>query len=234
MVKPALLAAVLSFALGFPTDARGQRIRDTDFILREISTPEPGHTLYRAVFIDTRKASPYYRLIENFDFAHQQSPARISSKFGDSLVNAVVDKRALSELPHNWCPLRQYHGKYFVYTREFNKLSIKDSSVIFTGIEGPVARTLYAFKKVGVRTFRMKVARAADGIQTILIHLIDPKKQVAVFQYQNGKDHRIRYELMVGAERIRSFPIIVDYAPDVKPQVFMFEEPDFQALLGGY
>lgn len=54
MVRHLLLAVALSIASGLPADAHAQQIRDTGFILREIHTPEPGHILYHAVFIDAR------------------------------------------------------------------------------------------------------------------------------------------------------------------------------------
>lgn len=230
MYRLALLISFLFFFLQCTLDSFGQgKIVDTNFIVREIKTIHD-RTIYHAVFIDSRKTSPYYEKII-VGYSKLKPDTCFTSHLPDLDENIEIDQGALRELPKNWCPLELYKGEYYLFTRNFNKTIIRDSAVVFGSTGESAAVKLYSLKKIRKQTFQLKVAFYPKGIETIIIHIINPRKQVAIFEYRRPNEEPISYRLMVGEKGARSFPIIVDYSPQIKPQIFMFDNPDYEALL---
>jgi hypothetical protein len=63
-----------------------------------------------------------------------------------------------------------------------------------------------------------------------IIHIIDDKKGIAVFEEKNGKE-KPYYYLMIAAEKIRSVPLIVNNCKFNKQSELEFEQPDFERLI---
>lgn len=59
---------------------------------------------------------------------------------------------------------------------------------------------------------------------------VNRKKRVAVFE-ENTKGQPPDHYLMGAANKIRNFPIIVNYCKSNKQQEFNFDKPDYRKLL---
>lgn len=58
------------------------------------------------------------------------------------------------------------------------------------------------------------------------------KNGIAVFE-ENTKGYPPGYYLMIAANKIRNFPIIVNYCKTNKQLEFNFDNPDYRKLLSG-
>jgi len=202
---------------------------DTVFIHREYTDD-----IYHAIYIDDHKESRYYDRIADFSFSKQDTLSYLESL--ETLKG--LKRRSLSRaLPRQWCELRAYKGKYYLYAPSDwgtnSRLIITDSTLIEFNMDGPYASRIDSTGSPGRNTWEFRLT-AFDHFRTKLrIHIIDPKSQVAVFESiaegQNGPGY---YRLMVAAARVRDFPIIVNYCKEAKRREFEFEKPDFQQLLG--
>jgi len=68
--------------------------------------------------------------------------------------------------------------------------------------------------------------------QTANVFFVDWKRQIAVLD--NGlEDPTFRYTLMVGADKARSLPIIVNDCRTEKEMELEFDRPDFEKILKG-
>lgn len=206
----------------------GQK-NDTIFLLRENS-----RGYYHAIFIDTSKLSKFYNRISDFTFGRwDQYDYKISLKYLKE-HNLKLTTRKIGDIPHKWIILKQYKGHFYTYSPSdyyfHYKISITDTTFIdYTG-EGPYVSKILDFNKIDDRTYAFKLTGIIDPDRRLVIHLIDKKNGVAVFE-ENTKGRSPGYYLMIAADKIRNFPIIVNYCKMLKQVEFQFDKPDYQTLL---
>ncbi|MCF6403736.1 hypothetical protein L3C95_12670 [Chitinophaga filiformis] len=201
--------------------------RDTVFLLREKRT-----TGYHAVFIDTNPASGYYKAISDFSFTGDDK------KIYANTLALVKDKRLTrftsKEFPRRWIQVYQHKEKFYVYhPSDFmyhSMVRVTDSTYIDYCGEGPLANRIISFSKVDSTTYRFTLKSPYTGIHKVVVHIIDPKRGIAVFEesVETGEKY---YNLMVTADKVRGLPVVVNYSPDQKEVEFDFDEPDYWKLV---
>ncbi|MBL0913279.1 MAG: hypothetical protein IBJ09_13000 [Bacteroidia bacterium] len=202
---------------------------DTVFIQREYVDD-----VYHAIYIDDHKDSKYYGYIADFTFSDWDS-----ASYRESLVSLKgIRKRSISKtLPRQWCELRAYKGKYYLYAPSDwgnnSRLIISDTTLIEFNMDGAYASRIDSIGSPALNTWELRLT-AFDNFRTKLrIHMIDAEKRLAVFESDadeyTGPGY---YRLMVAADHIRNFPIIVNYCREMKQLEYEFEKIDFEQLLG--
>ena len=146
----------------------------------------------------------------------------------------LLTKKTVKEIPQKWIILKQYKGNFYTYKPSdflsHFKICITDTAFIeYTG-EGPVANNFFDLIKVNDSTFKLKVAGINSKDRDFIIHIIDKKNGIAVFEQISNVNEKIFY-LMISANKIRNLPIIVNYCETQKQSEFHFNKPDFEILL---
>lgn len=205
------------------------RKADTTFLLRQNS-----NGIYHAIFIDENKTSEFYKQISDFTFYNHDKESFNSSLDYLKQKHIRLTRKVITQVPKKWIPLYQYKDKlYLYYPCDFYfhfKFSITDTALIdYTG-EGPVANKIADFKIINDTTFKFQLTAMTNPTRSLIIHIINKDKAVAVFE-ENTKEDGKRFYLMVSADRIKSFPIIVNYCPSQKEDEFHFDKPDYHKFL---
>ena len=204
-------------------------VKDTTFIFKDTVDGE-----LQTIFIDNNKDSKFYDRIANFNF---QDFDKDSYKYSTDYLKEkkLTLFKAKPIIPWtNWVTMELYKGKLYVYHPcdflfHFRQTLNDTTFIDWTG-EGPVASKISEQKKINSKTYEFKLTGIYDQDRKIIIHIIDLKKGIAVFeQITNGTDKK--YYLMIAADKIKSVPIIVNYCPTQKQKELQFEEPDFKILL---
>ncbi|NCI45333.1 hypothetical protein [Sediminibacterium soli] len=213
----------------------GQKKRDTIFLMREFIT-EGDSELYHTVFIDIDKRSRYYRRAADFSV----------DRFGrealkNSLAYLAKNKRKLTRkpvtgLPRKWVPLEWYKNKYYLYHPSdfygYYRVNITDTAFLDDYGEGLTANKILSFTRQDAKTFAFELTGIEKPQHSLVIHLVDSKKGIAVFEDRFNKGKK-QYYLMIDAGKIRQFPVIVNYCKDSKMREFDFDKPDFEKLISG-
>lgn len=97
-------------------------------------------------------------------------------------------------------------------------------------MDGPYAYLINTYMQVNKNTFDFGVKSAYRTITKFRLHIIDWKRQIAVLDNGIG-DGDSRYTLMVGADKARNFPIIVNDCRTNKEDELDFDTPDFEKIL---
>ena len=227
-----LIAAITTFCYLAPCRnvCTAQRRSDTVFIKR-VNVES-----YHAIFIDTNRNSQYYTELQN----NLQSPfdsAFYFSNIADLKENKVLFKKNdLSGIPLDWKPLNYYNHKYYVYKPcdgiYSNWVRISDSTLLYYADGEMLVQTINDVKHVGQNKFSFTSTDIQGKAIRTNIYILDEQAGMAVFEYP-GKSYADRFELRVASDKIRNFPIIVNYSLEQKEEELAFDKPDFRRLLSG-
>lgn len=205
---------------------------DTTFLLRENS-----NGIYHVIFVDGNQASKFYKQISDFTFYNYDKDNFNSSLKYLKERHITLTRKVITQVPKKWIPLYQYKNKFYLYIpcdAYFRfKYNITDTSFVdYTG-EGPVAYKILDFKNINDSTFKFKLTGMNKPKRSLTIHIIDRDKGVAVFEeiavFEGSQEKR--FYLMVSADKIKSFPIIINYCPSQKEDELQFDKPDYNKLL---
>jgi len=203
--------------------------KDTTFLFKKMVGGEL-HT----VFIDNHADSKYYDPISYFGFRSFDERSYQYSTAYFKKHNLTLTKVKPVIASTQWVALEQYKGDFYVYHPcDFNahsRKSVNDSTFIDWTGEGPVANKILEQRKIDNKTYLFKLTGIVHPERTLVIHLIDPQKGIAVFEESTAGEEK-GYYLMIAADKIKSVPIIVNYCDRQKQVEWQFGEPDFKALL---
>ena len=222
------ILTILTIGMTFQLFGQGVG-KDTTFIFKDTVDGE-----VQSIFIDNNKDSKFYDRISHFKFQHFDKD---SYKYSTDYFKEqkLTLNKAKPVLPWtNWVTLKLYKGQFYAYHPcdflfHFRQ-SVNDTTFVDWTGEGPVANKILEQKKIDSKTYEFKLTGIYEQDRKIIIHIIDFKKGIAVFeQITNGTDKR--YYLMIAADKISSVPIIVNYCPTQKQTELQFDETDFKTLL---
>lgn len=225
-----LSLTIFFICIGFSTDAQ-----DTLFIKRRIAdTP---YALYHAIFIDTSKNSVFRNRITDYQFNEFDSTTYFD---GLACLERPRQQRRFSsikQLPRNWVPLFQYKGKYYTYHASdwccIFRFRITDTTTMDHGVEGPEPSWIKQIKDHGKGKFTIERSSLFGG-DTVTIHIIDPKRGIAILNFSSSPYTGGHQQLMVDANRAHLFPTIVNYCETDRMEEVEFDPIDFSKLLKKY
>jgi hypothetical protein len=227
-MKPKIFL-ILAFITAYFYSSGQARKADTTFLLKETS-----NGICHAIFVDENKTSKFYKQISDFTFYNYDKDNFNSSLKYLKEKHISLSRKVITQVPKKWIPLYQYKNKlYLYYPCDFYFhfiYNITDTAFIdYTG-EGPVANKIIDFKIINDTTFQFQLTAVTNPTRSLIIHVIDRNRGVAVFEektQENGK----HFYLMVSADKIKSFPVIVNYCPSQKQDEFQFDKPNYYKLL---
>jgi hypothetical protein len=225
-MKPLLRLIFLTTILTFQFKSSGQAIAsDTTFLLQESKKG-----IYHAIYIDNNKTSKYYDRISAFDFTKSEL-----DDYKSSLENLKKDNPKISanhtaiEFSKQWCSLHSFKDRFYVYAPSDYisnfKIAFSDTTYIEYFGDGPTGSFIHSFAKTDSNTFQFNLNSFGKSERIIKIHILDEMKGIAVFE------ENANYSLMVRSDRIRMFPVIVNYCKSQKQLEFEFDKINFDKLL---
>ncbi|MBO9699813.1 MAG: hypothetical protein J7604_06350 [Sporocytophaga sp.] len=202
---------------------------DTIFILKE-----KRNRGFHTIFIDRNINSIYYDKINVFNFCTYDKESYENSLEWFKENKIAMTKMYVKDIPKKWITLKQYKGQFYVYKPSdflfHYQVSINDSTFIDWTGEGPLASKILSFKKINDKTFEFKLTGAIHNDRRLVMHLIDQKKGIAVFEDIYDEIDK-EYYFMIDATKFKTVPIIVNYCPSQKEVELEFDEPDYAGLI---
>jgi len=186
----------------------------------------------QSIYFDKNQNSKVYNELKKFEF-HQFDKESYESSLKNIQQNLKHEKPKINET--EWIPLYSYKNKYYVYYPcdfyNYYKLSINDSTLIDWTGEGPIANQILSQKKIKKNQYDFEL----KGYQKrkLIIQVIDSEKGIAIFenQYENEKPE---FHLMVSANKINQFPLIINNCEMNKQNELDFDKIDEQKLINDY
>ena len=227
---------------------------DTIFLVNEriIEWNDQGDTsvLRFAVYIEPNKSLEYYDRIGDFGFGKyydyyvitdaDSNYIVINNRFYDynytyededdfKEVFITLKKKKISKtLPTKWIPLYSYNNEYYLYAPcewIIPKYNITDTLLMYYGwMDGIYG---FSYDTIVQKSDEHYVIQGIKGFHNteINIHIIDKKKGIAVFKFDDYKPH-----LYVDAEKIKNFPLIVCDCNE-KYKEYEFPDIDLKKLI---
>ncbi len=210
---------------------------DTVFIKRERYNDKQ-YSSYHAIYIESNRASKYYDRISKFEDTIKYSRT----------LHLDFHKNKLHDLPNKWCRLVVYNGSYYAYAPSDwgnnYRFQINDSATIEYGMEGGDMSAIESFRKISPKLYQLKEQQAYRSINdlkskmiiTTNIYIIDPRKKIAIFETINASvpatsKYRSSYRLMVSADNIKDFPMIVNLCATGKVKEFTSDPINYKELI---
>jgi hypothetical protein len=134
-----------------------------------------------------------------------------------------------------WVKLIQYQGTFYAYKPcdlySHHKISINDTTFLDWTGEGPEAYKISNQKKIDDKTYEFQLTGIAKKNRKLIIHIIDNKKGIAVFEETSFNSNERYYYLMVASDKIKTVPLIVNNCETYKQNELGFDKPNFSELL---
>jgi hypothetical protein len=198
---------------------------------------KPYH-IYNNVYIDNNRDSKNHGLLADFSFTEEANLIKYTEKLKKR--NIRLSKIPAQGLPTEWIPLNVYKNKYYLYMPSdggyLNRRMITDSLLVFWLMEGPTPYPLQSITKKDAGTWAIRSTDLfvkMEGFtrpEILNIYIIDPKTNMAVWEYKSETEKNYSYELCIPRENIKDFDIIVNDGNEKSPE-FDFDKIDFKKLL---
>lgn len=211
----ACAALLFCFACANSSSTKPQPQSDTVFISRELSD-----SIYHAVYIERNRQHPYFdSVLTSFRFA----PYHDSLWSNYSLTKNLRHVPTLG-LPKEWILLNSYQNNYYVYYPGGSRRIINDSVFVHWYFE-PIPGLIKSITKENNRwTVRYANPDGPDSSETTLnIYLLDPGRQITIWEYLPGGNAAPSYELRIPKERVREYDMVVNHCITQETDDFEFD-----------
>ena len=205
---------------------KSQSLSDTSIISRYKEDD------YHVVFIDKEGSSFYDGILKG---------VKVDSFHYNNVLQEIKDssnisiKRFSLHIKREWISLNVYKDKFYVYVPSEPyvnlHLAFTDSTVIINFFSDgyiPFIMQGITDKKDGSIEFNIK--GLYYEYSQIIVHFLSRQKDIAIVEFPL-KQGEGRYHLVGAKEKIRSFPIIVNYCPGRRCDEWQFDKPDYKVLL---
>jgi len=178
-------------------------------------------TFYDMLYIDPHPSAEVYRQVGDF------SRTEDANEYPGG--NDTPLKKWKIDLSEKWVPLVIYKGKYFVELNGWAccKTRILDSVVMVSHMEVDVG-VISGYHRINRNKFEFDLSFEYRPNWKLLVHLIDPGQGIAVFEER--WDNLVNFRLMVQANRIRNFPVIVGKSSEVTAPYRGYDVPNYDSL----
>lgn len=225
----ALLRTIIIIAIiGYGCSLKGQKnVQDILFI--QVDSMQ-------TIYVDHSRSNALYSLMDadawTFlginDLVYQNSLDFLKGNNGFFIKKTPV-------LPFTrWLPLKQYKGDFYIYSpcdfSTFCSASVNDTTFIDWIGGNPTANIITEQKAIDNTTYEFRLTGVYDQDRKIAIHILDNNKGIAVFE-ESVVGKPVKHYLMVSADKLERFPIIVNTCKTPKAHELDFVEPDYAKLL---
>jgi hypothetical protein len=226
MFKNSRYISFITFLWMVPFQPYGQVKKDTAFLHRAFENGS-----YHAIFL-ANKNSPFHdEVSEGFkiDTFTYNSFVRDLKDSGNSIRNFEIN------FNQDWYSLHQYKQKYYAYLPSEpyvnSYIRITDSTVILNDFnDGLIPALIQKLEWLDAKTLKIHTAAVYKEYSVLIFHFLNVARDLSVIEFPY-KDKKIRFRLSASKDRLKKYPIIVNYCPDARVHEWEFEKPKFEALL---
>lgn len=189
----------------------------------------------QSIFFNNNPNSEFYDKINYWDFltfdneSYKNSIAFLKEK------KLTLTKKTPIISQTKWVTLKQYKGTFYAYHPcdfySHYRVSVNDTTFIDWTGEGPEANKIITQNKIDDNTYEFQLMGIANRDRKLIIHIIDSKKGIAVFEETNNKAGESYFYLMIASDKIKTVPLIVNNCETFKQIELRFEEPNYSELL---
>lgn len=189
----------------------------------------------QSIFFDKNPNSIFYDKINYWDFlAFEHESYKNSMDFLKE--HKLKPTKKTPVIPQTkWITLKQYKGTFYAYHPcdfySHYRISINDTTFIDWTGEGPEANKIITQKKIDDKTYEFQLSGITNKNRKLIIHIIDNKKGIAVFEETSGNASESYYYLMVASDKIKTVPLIVNNCETYKQIELSFDKPNYGELL---
>ena len=187
----------------------------------------------QTIFIDKINNSEFKKKRVDFSFGEFDKQTYRYSLENIKKQKITLNKFDSKNLPKKWIELFQYKGEFYTYYYcDFcgdYRLEFRKNMLLETTCEGPNIISVNLFRKENSKTFSFERTNELGGKSSVIIHIIDNEKGIAVFESKINDE--ILYKLMLDVSKINQYPMIVNDCKSKQREFNGFEEPDFKKLL---
>jgi hypothetical protein len=205
---------------------------DTIFISREVTKNN-----YCATYIEKNRQSDSYKDLLRFQMDSNEIVEYKQNYGAIKKYNPAPYKvYDLFDFPKEWVPLYKYKNNYYVYPGSESgaegRITVTDSTLNYWYMDGVYPEPFQSVQKLNKYTWSFKIPSQYDNTtpKTIIIHIIDFKNMTSVWEDSSEKGHN-RYGLYIPKKYAMNFDMIVNFCSEIKAAPFIFDEPDYEALL---
>lgn len=168
------------------------------------------------IFIIQSKDTKYHNSLSDF----KKFPNYIEAYKNNHIINS------------RWIPLYKFENEYYLYEAcdiGEHRILISEENLTIEGWE------FYSYKicgdiiKYSRKHYGLKYKGFDNEEQSLEINIIDKEAGIAVFKF-TSKGH-LHYQLMVEADKVNNYYVIVNYCEFSKVEEYPFEKIDFEGLL---
>ena len=183
------------------------------------------------VFIEPNPLSTYYMALSDFTFNTRNQEAYNADKKDFKPIKKDISHN----LPTHWLPLKSYNNNYYLYKPSdwgnLGRRIINHEAFVYWYMDGPMAYQIENVKEINEQKIELTVKYwYFDHSEKIIIHILDPITQLAVFEFETG-ERKYKYQLYTPVESAPLYGIIVNYSPSFKNMEFPSEVIDYTSLL---
>ena len=219
---------ILSTFLLFTASLLTQAQSDTVFY-RRVFDEGAWHTIYR----EPDSLSSRYDELAFFDIEFMDRDVYDAEKAALLESQIYPQHHALEGIPKYWVGLFRYEEQWVAYYPcnflWHYKVIINDTEYIDWTGEGPQVNYLREARQIDDNTWEFKMKGNYRENDTILIHLIDREKGIAIFE-EDGTAGKVYYP-MITSSTIHQVPLIVNDCPNVLQDEFEFGITDFSVFV---
>lgn len=189
----------------------------------------------QSIFFENNSNSKFYDNINYWNFlTFDNESYKYSMDFLKENNLKLIKKKTV--IPQTkWITLKQYKGAFYVYHPcdfySHYRISINDTTFIDWTGEGPEANKIITQKKIDDKTYEFQLSGITNKNRKLIIHIIDNKKGIAVFEETSDNSKERYYYLMVASDKIKNVPLIVNNCETYKQIELRFDKPNFSELL---
>jgi hypothetical protein len=189
----------------------------------------------QSIFFDNNPNSIYYDKINYWGFlTFDNESYNNSMDFLKENDLALIKKTPI--IPQTkWVTVKQYKGTFYAYHPcdfySHYRISVNDTTFIDWTGEGPEANKIITQKKIDDKTYEFQLSGISNKNRKLIIHIIDNKKGIAVFEETGDNVNESYYYLMIASDKIKTIPLIVNNCETYKQIELHFDKPNYIELL---
>ena len=190
----------------------------------------------QSIFFENNPNSKFYDYINYWSFLKTYDDESYKYTLDYLRENNLTLIKKTPVIPQTkWVKLIQYKGTFYAYSPcdfySHYKISINDTTFLDWTGEGPEANKIINQKKIDDKTYEFQLSGIAKKNRKLIIHIIDNKKGIAVFEETSDNSNERYYYLMVASDKIKTVPLIVNNCETYKQNELCFDKPNFSELL---
>jgi hypothetical protein len=203
------------------------------FITRSAGHHPPARSV---VYTDSSKNKELYQRLQSYSSQDAKITYKNMMKEISGKKKFNLNKKLLKQLPKELMELNLYKSSLYLYAPNdwgtLGKASITNSTFVDYNMDGPWPKVIKSIEESSPGVYKLDLVGQGFTSQ-IIIRVLDMKSGLYLIGHSN--EEIIIYDrIFCDANKMYSYPSIVNYSPKGKTREFRFDVPDYNLLIDKY